>query len=336
LFINFTKKSGMHIFITGADGLLGSNLVRELLKRNYKVRALIQPGRKVNTLEGLEIERVEGDLLNAESIIKAMEGCDHVLHAAASTSVWPERNPFVRRVNIEGTQNIIKAAEHHKIKRMVYVGTANTFGFGTIDNPGHEGKPYSGTRYKLDYMDSKHQAHQVVMDAVKRGLDAVVCNPTFMLGPYDSAPSSGALILAIYRKQVPGYAPGGRNYICVKDAAIGIANAFTMGRTGESYIIGNENLSYKEAFTKMAGALGVKPPGIGVPRFALLMFGRWNSMIGKIRGKDPKLSLSIAKISCDQHYFTAEKAVRELKLPQTPVEEGIKEALEWFRENKYL
>lgn len=324
------------VFITGADGLLGSNLVRELLSRNYKIRALIQTGRKVNTLDGLAIEKVEGDLLDANSVIVAMKGADFVIHAAASTSIWPNRNPFAVRVNIEGTNNILNACKENKIARLVYVGTANSFGFGSKENPGTEKNPYKSFGYGLDYMDSKYQAHQNVLKAVESGLDAVIVNPTFMLGPYDSMPSSGAMVIAIAQQKVPGFSPGGRNYICVKDAAFGIANALTLGRKGESYIIGNENLSYKEIFTKIATTVGVKAPGFAAPKWLLLLMGRFNNFKARFSNKAPRVSYTMAKISCDEFYFSAAKAVEELKLPQTPVEEGIKEAYDWFIKNNYL
>lgn len=325
------------IFITGADGLLGSNLVRELLKRNYRVRAMIQPGRKVNTLDGLDIERVEADLLNEASVTAAMNGAKYVFHVAASTSIWPNRNPMSGKVNIDGTKNVIQAAFANKIERMVYVGTANSFGFGTKEKPGTEENPYCSYHYGLDYMDTKYAAHQEVLKAVKENkINAVIVNPTFMIGPYDSMPSSGAMVIAVAQQKVPGFAPGGRNYICVKDAATGIANAATMGRNGESYIIGAHNLTYEEIFTKIAHVVGVKAPSFKAPKWLLLTMGRLNNLKAKITGKAPRVSYTMAQISCDAFYFSAAKAVKELELPQNPIEEGIKDAYDWFIENGYL
>src|SRR5688572_31059788 len=119
----------MKILVTGADGLLGSNLVRELIGRGHNIRAFVQPGRQQKTLEGLPIEKFSGNLLNADEVINAGEGCDAVIHCAASTSVWPTRSEIVNKVNIEGTKNIIRAVKENKIQRMIYVGTANSFGF---------------------------------------------------------------------------------------------------------------------------------------------------------------------------------------------------------------
>jgi dihydroflavonol-4-reductase len=324
------------IFVTGADGLLGSNLIRELLKRNYSITVLSQKGRHVKTLDDLPIEKIEGDLLDRESLRKGMSGCEMVIHAAASTSVWPTRSEITRQVNINGTRNVMDLAHELKIKRLVYVGTASTFGFGSKENPGTEKKPYRSSKYRIDYMDSKYESHKIVLEYLKKGLPAVIVNPTFMLGPYDSAPSSGAMILGVLKGQVPGYVPGGRNYICVKDAASGVCNALTMGRIGESYIMGNQNLDYKEAFLLMGNVLGVKPPVRRIPGYVMITYGILSSFFAILQRKRPAVSFNLALIACDEHYFSSAKAVEELKLPQTPIEEGIREAMEWFKENGYL
>lgn len=323
----------MRILVTGADGLLGSNLVRVLLERGHQLRALVQRGRRPATIQELDIELVEGDLLDYQSLREAGKGVEAIYHLAAHTGIWPSRSEIVNQVNIDGTRNVLQLAREIEVWRMIYVGTANTFGFGTRENPGREERPYVGARYGLDYMDSKYKAHQLVMQAVGEGLPVVVVNPTFMLGPYDSGPSSGAMVLAIYRGEVPGYTPGGRNFICVKDAAIGIANALDKGRIGECYIIGNRNLFYREAFELIADTLGVKRPKLPMPGFLVLTYGWVSENVARLLGKKPKVSYPMAKISCDTHFFTAEKAVRELELPQSPIEEGILESLHWMKSN---
>lgn len=323
----------MKIVVTGADGLLGSNIVRVLLERGHQIRALVHRGRQPKTIKDLNIDLVEGDLLDMQSLRRAGEGVEAIFHVAAHTGIWPSRSEAVRKTNIEGTKNVLCVAKEIGVKRMIYVGTANTFGFGTKQDPGREGNPYKGGRYGIDYLDSKYQAHQLVMQSVSEGMPAVIVNPTFMLGAYDSAPSSGAMVLAIYQQKLPGYAPGGKNFICVKDAAIGIANALEKGRIGESYIIGNQNMSYREAFTLMADTLGVKRPALPMSKMLVLGYGLLGHCLAAILGMKPKVSYPMARISCDTHYYTAEKAVKELDLPQSPIEEGILECLTWMKSN---
>lgn len=322
------------ILVTGADGLLGSNLVRELLKRSYDVRAFVQPGRQQKTLDGLAIEKVSGSLLSAEEIQSAAEGCRYIIHTAAITSIWPSRSEHIKKVNFDGTKNVISAALRHQVERMVYVGTASSFGFGTKQNPGHEGNPYTSAKYGLDYMDSKYKAQQAVLNAVRENhLPAVIVNPTFMLGPYDSKPGSGAMVWAIHNKKVKGYTTGGRNYICARDAAVGIANALSMGRIGECYILGHQNLSYKEVFIKIAKTIGTTPPRLYVPSTIARTFGLIGTAFARLSGTEPGFSYAMAQIASDEHYFSPAKAVKELDLPQTPLEVGIKECFDWLKEH---
>lgn len=326
----------LKILVTGADGFLGSNVVRELLSRGHKVKAFLHPESKSTTLDGLAIEVFKGDLLNANSIAEAAEGSDAIIHTAANTKTWPTRCAEHEAVNTVGTANVIAAVQKHGIKRLVYVGTANSFGSGPKENPGIEKNPYTSFKYRLGYMDSKYKAHTLVLKAIAKGLPAIIVNPTFMFGPYDSRPSSGAMILAIYEGKLPASSPGGKNYIYVKDVAIGICNALTKGRIGESYILGHENLSYKEAFDLIAKTIGKKSPKLKLPGFIVLSYGLISSAISAITDKAPTVSLPMARISCHGHYYSAAKAIRELELPQTPITVAIEDAFNWFKNNNKL
>lgn len=326
----------MKILVTGPDGVLGSNLVRELLSRNYEVTALLEDGKPAPTLDGLPIRRISGNILNQNDLDQTIDGQDIVVHCAASTSVYPARSPQVNKVNIEGTKNVIESIKKHKTKRLIYVGTANSFGFGTLENPGVEGNPYTCRKYGLDYMDSKRAAQEIVLNAVKQdNLPIIVVNPTFMIGPYDSKPSSGTMILAIHKNKVPGYTKGGKNYIAAKDAATAIANAITMGKIGECYILGNENLSYKNAFELIANTIGAKPPKIKLSNFVVKTYGTVNSTLAKIFNYNPAVTKELAIISCENHYYSPEKARKELGLPQTPIKIAVKECFDWLDQNGY-
>ncbi len=327
----------MKVALTGADGFLGSNLVRELLHRGYQVRGLIQPNRDPVTLRGLDIETVEFDLLDPESTLRGVDGCDAVIHTAASTSFWPARSPAIWRVNLDGTKNVLDAARRVGVKRMVHVGTANTFAAGTKEEPGDETGAYDGESFRMDYMDSKYEAHKLIMHAAQSGdVPVVEVTPTFMWGPYDRVPAGGKMILRVCRGEVPGFAPGGKNCVSVKDVAVGMANALTMGRVGESYILGNRNMDYSEIFNTVADVVGKRVPQRHFPSWIVHLVGAAGSITGKLLGREPKLSTAMARISCTGFYYSAEKAVRELGLPQTPVEEAIEEAYTWFLANGYV
>jgi dihydroflavonol-4-reductase len=327
----------MKILLTGADGFLGSHITRELLATGYAVRIFVLSGRMTSTLNGLSLERFEGNLLDTKDVMKAVEGCDAVIHAAASTSVWPARNPMVNRVNIEGTRHIISACLHHKVQRLVYVGTASSFGFGSKTKPGDENRPYASGKYALDYVDSKYEAQKLVLKAVSDNqLPAVIVNPCFMFGAYDSQPSSGAMIVAVCKGKVPGYTTGGRNYIYVKDVANGVANALKKGKTGECYILGNENLTYQEVFKMIAEITKSRTPSVRIPSAITKGYGLFNSAVSKARGKPPILSYPLARIACEEQYYSPAKAIRELSLHQTPLRIAIQESFDWLKANHYV
>ncbi len=327
----------MRVLVTGADGFLGSNLVRGLLERGHAVRAFLQPGRATGTLDGLELEEARGDLLDVQGLSRAMRGCDAVVHAAASTAVWPRHHPSLARVNVGGTAAALQAALEAGVERFVHVGSASSFGPGSKADPGTEERPYGGARYGLGYMDTKRRAHELVIQAWRRrDLPALVVAPTFMLGPYDSAPGSGRMILAVHRGAPAAAAPGGRNYVAVKDVASALCSALQRGSPGESYIAGHENLSYLEAFTLIARTVGARTPRLVLPCPAVACVGALGSLQGTLLRREPLLTYPMARIACHGHYYSAAKAVRELGLPQTPIRTAVAEAFAWFEANGYL
>ncbi len=325
------------VFVTGPDGLLGSNLVRELIARNFEVTAMIQKGRDPLTIQDLPVKKVFGDITSPQDVKNLSKGCDYFMHVAALTDMWPSRGGHHFLINVEGTINVINAALENGVKRLVHVGSASSFGYGTLANPGDEESPYKSFKYNLDYMDSKQKAHLLVSSAVKKdNLPALIVCPTFMIGPYDARPSSGALVLALAKKKLPFLPSGGKNWAAAKDVAVACCNALTRGRIGESYILGGENLSYKDAVRRMADAIGLNYyPGV-MPDFILKTIGFFGSTVSPLLQKPPKLSYSMACVACDHHYFSSAKAIQELGLPQTPIEQATQELYAWFIKNHYL
>lgn len=324
----------MKVLLTGADGLLGSNVIRELLSRHYEVYAFVESGKAHDTLPEEDIMVIEGNILNKEEVMNAVEGKDYVIHCAANTNIWPTRDETIYNVNVEGTEHIIDACLTHNVKRLISVGTANSFASGDKFNPGTEENPYKAYTYQLDYMDSKRLAQDLVLDAVKReNLNAIIVNPTFMIGPYDSKPSSGAMIQALAHGKIPGSTPGGKNYINVKDAATGIVNALKLGRIGECYILGSANLTFREMYEKVANVIQVSAPNRQLPPVVVKTLGSVNSFLGQRLRFKPTITREMAVLSCEEHYYSGNKAVRELLLPQTPIEEGIRECYNWLLQN---
>ncbi|MCF6353265.1 MAG: NAD-dependent epimerase/dehydratase family protein [Cyclobacteriaceae bacterium] len=335
--MNDQIRGNIKVLVTGADGFLGNNIVRELLNRKIKVRAFVQKNSPIQTLDELSIEKIEGDILNLSEVEEAAKACDYIIHAAANTSIWPQRSEISWKVNYNGTLNVINAALKAKVNRVVAIGTATSFGYGTLAHPGNENSPFKSAKYGLDYIDSKRAAQQAILKSVEEdGLNAVILNPTFMLGPYDTKPSSGALLIALYKGEIPGYTNGGKNFVYVKDVAVAACNALEKGRKGECYLMANENLSYK-AFNKLvAEELNIEAPKLKIPNVFILLYGLISQTVSKLTKKPPKVSYAVAQLSLITNYFTAAKAVNELDMPQTSIKIAINKAFDWFKKNGYM
>lgn len=327
----------MKVFVSGADGMLGTNIVGELIRQGYEVRAFLLPGRTTKSLDSFSIEKTFGNLLNADEVEKAIQGCDAVIHAAADTSVWPSRSKRVWAVNVDGTKNIVEAAQKSGIKRFVQVGSASSFGLGTKENPADENSPCASKKYGLDYCDSKHEAQEYLLDKVRNeNFPALIVTPTFMFGPYDSKPGSGKMILAIAEGKLPAYTSGGKNFVYAKDVAVAVVNGLKKGRVGECYIAGNENLNFKEITSLIANEVNSKPPKMATPDAVIKLAGWLSSALGSTFKFEPRISYPMALIACDGQYFSSQKAVRELNMPQTDIRIAVRETYKWFQENGYV
>jgi len=322
----------MKICITGGSGFLASNIIRELLDRKHEVVAFVRTGESISTIENLGIEIKYGDILDYSSVLQAIEGCDAVIHAAAITSLYPYRCANQKKVNIDGTLNVMNAALEKKIKRVVHIGTANSFGYGTKENPGNEDLPYAYGRFKLDYTDTKYEAQLKVLELVhSKGLPAVIINPTFMFGPYCSKMGSAQMLVAIKERKTPCFTNGGRNFVYVKDVAVAAVNALDSGKPGSCYIAGNENATYREIFGRMAKIAGVPAPKICIPGMFAILYGSVISFAGKLFGFEPLITYRTAQLSTIYNYYSSKRAIQELHLPQTPVDQAIREAYDWLK-----
>lgn len=324
------------IFVTGANGMLGTNICLELVRQKYEVKALCLNECESKFLSQNGINVIEGNILDKQKLTENIKGCDKVIHIAALTGIWPRRCEKIKEVNVRGTMNIVAAAKENNIKRIVHIGSASSFQGGCKNFPGNEASPFLGKKYKMDYIDTKYEAQEYLMEEYRKNqLPVLIINPTFMIGAFDSGPSSGKMLISLYKNQLPGYSSGGKNFVCSTDVAKAVVNALTLGRTGECYIAGSTNLTYAEFF-KIACKVMNKPFKMKkIPHFAILAVGFINSISGRIIGKAPKLSYGVARMSNIEQYYHCEKAVSELQMTQTPIEVGIRSSIEWFLQNKY-
>ncbi len=326
----------MKVLVTGANGFLGSHVIKILNEKGYDVKAFILKGTPEAHINDLTYETFYGDLTYAEDIEKALDTCDYVIHTAAVTDVWPSKNEISWKINFEVVKKLVAAVKKRKIKKYIHVGTANSFGFGTIEQPGTEDSPYNNDKYKLDYISSKKAAQDLLLEEAQQGLPVVIINPTFMIGENDTKPGTGEMIISVMTGKVPGYASGGRCFAAVKDVAMGCVNALEKGHIGECYITGGTNLCYKDFFNLVAKVADVKAPRIKIPTWIAIVFASILQSIAFLRNKKPMLTVTMAKISGDGHYYSSHKAVKAIGLPQTPLETALKEAIDWYKKHDYV
>ena len=324
----------MKVLVTGANGFLAANIVRELLLRNFEVRGMVRAKADLRSLEGLTFEIIRGNITNNEDVEKAVTGCDVVIHAAADTSQRYSDAAPLRKVNVDATRFFVNASLKHGVKRFILISTGNTIDFGTKENPGHEGNPPGKLFMKSGYALSKIEAEAVIGEAVKNsGLNAVIVNPTFMIGPYDAKPSSGRIFKMMYPNKIVFIPKGGKNFTPVNDAAAAICNAIEKGTSGERYLLTGENLTYLE-FLRIVRK-GKKTIPVLIPNWLLILLGLFGSLLRKI-GIRAELSFNNAVILTRNDYYTGKKAIAELDMPQTLVPVAVSEAISWFKEHEML
>lgn len=317
----------MKILVTGADGMLGSYLARELLARKHVVRALIQPGSDSPTLDGLAIERSTGDLLNEQDMHRAAADCEGVIHCAAITNLRADPD-FVWRVNFEGTRHVADACLAHKVKRLVYVGSASSFAFGSKQSPAKDCGEFPQAYRGVAYMESKRRATDTVRDYVQnRGLNAIIVAPTFLIGGHNFRPGSSDLLRGFAQGRLRVLPHGGRNFVFAGDVACALANALDQGEPGGCYLAAGENLTYGEFFARAAQIVKRPSPKTAVPNVLVKAVGLGGSLWEFLTGRQVQINYLLTRLSVLSTYYSSERAVKELSMPQTSIEQAIEESV---------
>ena len=326
----------MRALVTGATGFVGGAVARALVEAGVEVRALVRSGGALNTGD-VEVEEVRGDLLDEGSLREAMKGCDAVFHVAGLYSLSAKAE-VIRRVNVEGTRNVLQAAGDMGVQRVVHTSSvaavAQTNGREVADETWFpEPKRLSGP-----YKRSKWEAEEVARDFFRRGLDVLIVNPTFPIGAADVKPTpTGKVIVDFLSGRLPGYVDTGLNVVDVEDVAQGHLLAWEKGRSGERYILGNRNMTLKEAFDLLAKIAGKRPPRLKIPVPAALALSYLDTWIeGYLLRRTPEIPLEGVKTARKYAYADASKAVEELGLPQSSIEGAFETSVAWFVGNGYV
>ena len=327
----------MRAFVTGGTGFIGGAVVRHLLAKGHQVRALVRPGTDTRQLDGLQVEMVDGDLADAESLQWGTSGCDWVFHVAALYSYWGHPPEAFYETNVEGTRRVLEAARQESVARVVYTSSIAALGVHSDRTPATEETPSSLEDRIGAYQRSKFLAQQAAEESARQGLPVVIVNPSTPVGVGDHKPTpTGQIIVDFLNGRMFATVDTGLNIVDVEDVAAGHLLAAERGRIGERYILGGENLTLRQILDLLAEISGRPPARIRIPHMVAQAWSYLDVALARLDPQRvPAATPEKVRLSRRYEFFDPGKAVRELGLPQTPAREALRKAVEWYRAHGY-
>jgi dihydroflavonol-4-reductase len=318
--------------ITGGTGFLGSHVARALVEAGHDVRVLRRAHSPLTLIEQLPVAHALGDVLNVESLDRAMQGCDWVFHVAAVADYW--RNNLIKLylVNVNGTANVLDSARRAGVRRVILTSSAAAIGMRADGRSSDESIDFNMSPRQFPYGHSKHLAELEARRAVANGQDVVILNPNAVLGPGDINQISGSSVVELARGNVPIYPAGGWTFIDVRDAAAAHLAAAERGRTGERYLLGTLDISHKASMKLMADVAGVPAPAIGVPASLTPLFAFGADLLRWL-GVDLPISGGQIRLSAHNLYYNCQKAWRELGEPTIDYRKCLEDTYNWYVEH---
>lgn len=316
--------------VTGGTGFVGSNLALRLVERRWKVRVLERPGANRELLEGGPFEFVSGDVLHPETLPAAMQDVDVVFHAAGVVDYWRQGIDHMYAVNVEGTRNVMQAALHAKVGRVVH--TSSTAAMGIHPNTiVDESYTFNVPPERFVYGHSKFQAEEIVLAAVNEGLPAVIVNPTTVIGPRDIRKVSSGMIVEVVKHCVPPLIPpGGTNVVPICDVAHGHIEAAHKGKIGERYILGGENMTHRQLYQTIANVVGCGMQLKSMPRWQVSLLAMLTDMLQPQTSGPVPLTGDRLRLESQMFYFDSSKARATFNMPNTPLRVTIGRTYEWY------
>ena len=321
----------MKALVTGATGFVGAAVARALLRSGWQVRALVRPSSNRSNLETLALEPVVGDLTDAASLERALQGCEALFHVAAEYSLWTREPQRLYRNNVEGTRTLLTTATRLSVRRIVYTSSVATLGLRE-DAPSDEGVVAEEQDMIGHYKRSKFLAEQWVLEAARGGTPVVIVNPSAPVGPGDIKPTpTGRLVLDAVSGRMPAYVDTGLNIVHVDDVAEGHLLAWQKGRIGERYILGGTDLSLREILTIIARLIGRKPPRVRLPIAAALPIAYVAEAWARLLNTETRVTVDGVRMARHHMFFSSAKAERELGYHWRSAEAALADAVRWFQ-----
>lgn len=332
----------MRAFVTGGTGFVGSAVVRALLNAGHEVRALIRPNANTRQLDGLAVTRITGDLGDSDVLLKAMTGCEWVFHVAALYRYWGSSWEEFYQANVEGTRHVLEASRLAQVDRLIYTSSVATLGFHQDGSPATEETPSTLEDRIGPYQRSKFLAEALARDYARQslprqGLPVVIVNPSTPVGAGDHKPTpTGQIIVDYLNGRMFAYVATGLNIVDVETVATGHLLAAERGRIGERYILGGENLSFKQILDLLAEVSGQPRVRLRIPHTVALAWSYVDVALARLNPRHkPVATPEKVRLTYRREFFDPHKAIEELGLPQTPAREALRKAVMWYRANGY-
>lgn len=329
----------MTTLVTGATGFVGNHVARQLLAAGHSVRVLVRPTSQAAALDGLAVERMQGDLRDVLSLGRAMKGVRQVFHVAADYRLWARNSDEIYESNLAGTRRLFDVAAQAGVQRIVYTSTVATI---AVPNHGGGKLPSEETQATLEqmvghYKRSKFLAEVEAIAAAATGLPVVIVNPTTPVGPGDWKPTpTGKIIVDFLNGKMPAYVDTGLNLVAVEDVAAGHLLAAEKGRIGERYILGARNMTLREILETLAAIAGRTAPRVRLPHAVALAAGYADEWISRLSGREPRIPVEGVKMSRHRMFVESDKAARELGYRAGSIEAALERAVRWYAEHGYV
>ncbi len=325
-------------FLTGGAGFVGSAVARALLADGWSVRALVRRGSNRINLGGLAVETVEGDMRDAMVLRTGMRGARALFHVAADYRLWAPEPQEIIRSNVDGTRTVMEAALQAGIERVVYTSSVATLRVGTDGRSSTEAMPLEADAAVGAYKRSKVMAERLVERMIaEMKLPAIIVNPSTPIGPRDVRPTpTGRIIIEAASGRMPAFVDTGLNLVHVDDVATGHLAALRLGKVGDRYILGGENMKLGDMLGHIAALAGRKAPRVKLPRELIFPLAYAAEFAARFTKREPFVTSDGLRMAKYKMYFSSSKAQRDLGFRARPATEGLRDAFEWFKREGVL
>ena len=315
--------------MTGSTGQVGSEVVRQLVARGDEVRCLVRDPERARLLDGVEVERVQGDVTAPETLGRAMHGCEAVIHLAGMISYLARHRARQEQVNVGGTRNVLDAAAAAGVRRVVYTSSMATLGHVDGDGEGDEDTAYNWGRFRLGYMETKRVAEDLVLADTR--VEGVAVNPGIVFGARDIAQNGGRLLLPVMNGGPTAHPCGSTTCANLTDVAAGHVLALDRGAPGRRYVLGGTTGTFGEIFEILARVVGTEPPRRSAGPLLLWLVGASQELGAVFRDGEPPGTRALSYIASRNRRYSSARAIRELGYAPQPLEVGVQACLAWYR-----